>query len=366
MRTNNSPLLISDPTKIIEKKYLFKGTIVFIMITLVTFLTLFILNDIETFRDLIYKININFLSILFLLTAIDMLLDTSRYHIIAKSLDPNITFKLMFKANMADSFGSAVTPFQIGGGAAMIYILKRGGCTLANGLSVCILTFVISLLIILVSSIISVILLQDPFSNLLLDHLLYYGLLSFLVVLFIIFLSLIKPDLFLDKINSLILNRSKNSRSYLLRLFQLVQGLFLVCKKYNLICKQLIKSQKISLLISFILTIFYYFNRFIIAYYLVIALGGNISLLKIIGIQSLVLLLSYFAPTPGGSGFTEFSINALMLKYLDGAQLFSFICFYRFLLFYFYVIIGSIVIFNDLHSRVNRINNENLSTDEIY
>ena len=118
-RINNSLPLISDPTKIIEKKYLVKGTIVFIMITLSTFITLFILNDIDTLFDLIYKININFLLILFLLTAIDMLLDTYRYHIIAKSLNPNIKFRLMFKANMADSFGSAVTPFQIGGGAAM-------------------------------------------------------------------------------------------------------------------------------------------------------------------------------------------------------------------------------------------------------
>jgi hypothetical protein len=54
--TNNITTLISDPTKLIEKKYLVKGTIVFIMITVATFLTLFILNDIDTLLDLIYQI----------------------------------------------------------------------------------------------------------------------------------------------------------------------------------------------------------------------------------------------------------------------------------------------------------------------
>jgi uncharacterized protein (TIRG00374 family) len=363
--TNNTPLLISDPTKIIQKEYLVKGTIVFIMMTLATFLTLFILNDLGTFLDLLYQINFSFLSIIFLLVAIDLILDTYRYHIIAKSLNPNIKFKLMFAANMADSFGSAVTPFQIGGGAAMIYILKRGGISLVHGLSVCITTFIISMLIILVSSTVSVFILQDHFSNHLLDNLLYYGLLSFLVVFILIFLSLIKPNLFLSKINSLISNRNNNPRSYLVGLFKLGLRLITAGKEYNLIFTQLIKSHPVSLFISFIVTILYYLNRFLIAYFLVVALGGNISFIKIISLQSLVLLLSYFAPTPGGSGITELSINALMLKYLDGAQLFSFICFYRFLLFYFYVIIGSFVIFKDLHIRGNRFNNKSISTDGV-
>ena len=363
--TNNITQLISDPTKIIEKKYLVKGTIVFIMITVATFLTLFILNDIDTLLDLIYQIKINFLLILSALTAIDILLDTYRYHIIAKSLNPNIKFRLMFRANMADSFGSAVTPFQIGGGAAMIYTLKRGGLSLANGLSVCIATFVISLLIILFSSTISIILMQNHFSNFLIDHLLYYGLFSFLIVLIIILFSLLKPDLILNKINSCLLNRSKNSKLCFVRLFQLVEGLLKTCKGYNLICRQLIQSHPIILFVSFIVTIIYYFNRFLIAYFLVIALGGSITLPQIIGIQSLVLLFSYFAPTPGGSGFTEFSINTLMLKYLDGTQLFSFICFYRFILFYFYVIIGSFVIFSELHFGLNKFNNKNLAIGEI-
>ena len=158
----------------------------------------------------------------------------------------------MFQANMADSFGSAVTPFQIGGGAAMIFVLNRGGVSYANGLSVCVATFVMSLLLILISSAISVVLLQDHFSNLFLDYLLNYSLVIFLIILIIIFLSLLKPDFILNRINYFVLIKIKTSKRYFLHFLQFIKSILLVCKEYNSTCKQLIHSYPNTLFISFI------------------------------------------------------------------------------------------------------------------
>ncbi len=328
-----------------NSNYLIKGFISFILITILAFVLVYRYEDIEKFLELVNQFNLNYLWILIGLTLLDIYLDTSRYFVIAKILNPKINFKLVFKANMADSFGSAVTPFQVGGGAAMIYVLNVGGVPISNGLAICIVTFVMSLLLILISGLMSVIVLQDYFTATIYNYLLNYSLIIFLMILTLIFLSLLKPEILLFRIKQVLSDKTKTSKKYLINIFKFFHRLVLVLEGYNFTCRNLINRFPKSLLISFVFTVFYYLNRFLIAYILVIALGGEVGVINIIAIQSLILLLSFFAPTPGGSGFVELSIAALMSNILNSPQLLSFTFLYRFFLFYFYIIIGFFVVY---------------------
>ncbi len=339
--------------------YLIRGFTTFVLITIVAFVLVFKLEDIEKFIELAHHVNVNFLWVILALTLLDMYLDTSRYFVIAKTINPQINFKLVFNSNMADSFGSAVTPFQVGGGVAMIYVLNKGGVSYANGLSICIVTFVMSLLLILISSSISVIVLQDYFSSLIYNYLLNYSLIIFLPILIIISISLLKPEILLFRVKRILSEKIKTSNKYFLKILILTQSFVLVCEGYNFTCRNLITRYPKSLIISFVFTVLYYLNRFLIAYVLVIALGGEVGVIEIIAIQSLVLLLSFFAPTPGGSGFVELSIGALMINILNSVQLLSFTFLYRFLLFYFYIFIGSFVVYKVFKVQFTKRKNRN-------
>ncbi|MBX3006812.1 MAG: flippase-like domain-containing protein [Melioribacteraceae bacterium] len=337
----------------IHKKYLVKGSLLFVLITLATFIFLFLINDSIKLIEVIEQLRFRYLIALLVLVVVDAYLDTSRYFVLAKKINPLVKYRLIFEANMADSFGGAITPFQAGGGPAMLFIMNRGGIDIANGLSIIVATYFMTLTFLLCASLISVSLLQYHFSNAFLDNLLTYSLTAFTVILSLIILSLFLPQNILDRIINHCKGSINHSNKIMASLLNAIIRLLIIIKEYNYACRQLIIRHPRALLNTLIVTILYYFNRFLLAYCLVYALGGVISFKNIVATQSLILFLPYFAPTPGGSGFTEISINGLMGGMLSGGILFSFIYFYRCLLYYIFVFLGGLAIAKELKCRIS-------------
>ena len=172
-------------------------------------------------------------------------------------------------------------------------------------------------------------------------------------------MSLFLPQILLERIINYCTERIKHSYKILVAILHSIINLLKVIKEYKFACRQLIINYPKALFNTFVVTVLFYFNRFLLAYCLVNALGGMISFNSIVTTQSLILFLPYFAPTPGGSGFSEISINGLMSDTLSGGILLSFTYLYRFLLYYIYVIIGGISIMKELKFRISE-NGENL------
>lgn len=337
----------------IHKKYLVKGSLLFVLITLATFIFLFLINDSIKLIEVIEQLRFRYLIALLVLVVVDAYLDTSRYFVLAKKINPLVKYRLIFEANMADSFGGAITPFQAGGGPAMLFIMNRGGIDIAKGLSIIVATYFLTLTFLLCSSLVSVFLFQYHFSNMFLDSLLTYSLMAFTFIISLIILSLFLPQKFLDKTIVYCESRINQSNKIILSVLNSISKLLRVIKEYNCAFRQLIFSYPKALFNTLAVTVLYYFNRFLLAYCLVYALGGMISFKNIVTTQSLILFLPYFAPTPGGSGFTEFSINGLMSDMLGGGILFSFTYLYRTLLYYIYVILGGMAIAKELKFRIS-------------
>lgn len=338
----------------IHKKYLVKGSFIFVLITLATFIILFFINDSVKLIEVIRHLRINYVLVLLLLVAVDAYLDASRYYVLAKKVNPLVKFRLIFEANMVDSFGGAITPFQAGGGPAMLFIMNRGGIDIAKGLSIIIATYFLTLTFLLCSSLVSVFLFQYHFSNMFLDSLLTYSLMAFTFILSLIMLSLFLPQKFLERTIIYCESRINHLNKIGVSVLNSIIKLLRVIKEYNFACRQLIISHPKALLNTLTVTILYYFNRFLLAYILVCALGGTIRFKDIVTTQSLILFLPYFAPTPGGSGFTEISINGLMSNMLSGGILFSFTYLYRCLLYYMYVVLGGLAIAKELKFRISK------------
>lgn len=357
LNENNTMSIEKNDYKTIHQKYMVKGSFVFVLITLGTFIILFFINDSVKLLEVLRKLRINYVLVLLLLVVVDAFIDASRYFVLAKKVNPLVKFRLIFEANMADSFGGAITPFQAGGGPAMLFIMNRGGIDIAKGLSIIIATYFMTLTFLLCSSMVSVILFQYHFSNMFLDSLLTYSLMTFTLILSLIMLSLFLSQKILERVIYYCASRYDYSNKMMVQILNSIIKLVRVVKDYNFACRQLIINQPKALLNTLMVTILYYFNRFLLAYSLVYALGGIISFKNIVVTQSLTLFLPYFAPTPGGSGFTEFSINGLMSDMLNGGILFSFTYLYRCLLYYIYVLLGGIAITKELKFRISENGN---------
>jgi len=99
---------------------------------------------------------------------------------------------------------------------------------------------------------------------------------------------------------------------------------------------------------SFFITILLYFNKYVTAYFLLLAFGVEADFWTVVAIQAVVYLILYFAPTPGGSGIAELSISGLMAGIVANEYLASFTLLYRSFLVFIPALLGAIVMLTEL------------------
>jgi uncharacterized protein (TIRG00374 family) len=94
-----------------------------------------------------------------------------------------------------------------------------------------------------------------------------------------------------------------------------------------------------------------YLTKFTLAYFLMRGVGVAGGYINMLAIQTLIMLILYFAPTPGGSGIAELSIAALMSTLMPGYLLPIFTLLYRFFLLYLPALLGVFVILAELRAQ---------------
>ncbi len=77
------------------------------------------------------------------------------------------------------------------------------------------------------------------------------------------------------------------------------------------------------------MTVFVYLNKFLVAYFLLRAMGLEVDLFEIIFLQWVLYLVLYFAPTPGASGLAELSAAAVMGAVLPSTHAAAFVVLWR-------------------------------------
>ena len=99
---------------------------------------------------------------------------------------------------------------------------------------------------------------------------------------------------------------------------------------------------------SFLLTVILYFNKFCLAYVLVLGMGATADFWTVIAIQVVLQFVLYFAPSPGGSGIAEFGIAVLMAGVLTANLIPVFTLLHRIFLLFLPAVIGSFVVLREL------------------
>ena len=253
-----------------------------------------------------------------------------RIWVISRALQPGVSLWICLKAEWANLGLAMLTPSQTGGGVGQIYMLSRGGMNLGAALSVSLISFLGSMVILLFIGIYSLLIAK-------VDHLVVFfqgALLIFLLVFAVVIVAVCWPGSLRFVISGICRGIQKicdkkhspkniglpqNSRINRLtnQLHNFSEKLIALCYMHQVNMRRFFSQDKASFAWVCFLSIVFMLSRSIMAFLCLRFLGIQASsLFSVIKTQLSLIFLIYFAPTPGSSGLAE---GASMLM-MDGAM----------------------------------------------
>jgi len=333
-------------------KNVLQGSVLFLMFTIIGLLTSSLWKGSEDVVNTLKSINLRFLSAMFLLIFVDWVLMGYRVFVFASKMSDRVSFWDCFKANLANTCISAITPFQTGGWAGQLYILYRSGVSLAGGATITVITFLSTLIFFLFSALFVIVFDTELLKGKMVI-LMEYCLIMFGIALVIFILLLLKPHFVLATLSRLSSSRFVKFNHLIHRFFQKgVIKLEHLIDDYKGYIEFFVKREKGTLLLGIFITFVLYFNKFLTAYIITRVLDNGMKFWNVIFIQILLTFISYFSPTPGGSGISEFSSTFLMSSIMREGTAPLFTPIWRFSTTYLELFVGGIIIVTQLRKDI--------------
>lgn len=329
-----------------------RGALYFLILTVAGLAVLFYITNTPQTLEALRHLDVRFLIVVVALSAADLGLGTWRYHILVRKIKPGVTPWLCLRANLANIFMGAVTPLQTGGGPAQLYIFYRAGISLANGVFVGVVNFTFTLGLMLVAATFSLIIIHEHFPQGIILYLTQYGFIAFAGVFAFCFFALWRPDLLGRAVSAMAKLMARARQSWGKRILRLNLRIVAEVDNYRASCTHFFRNEPLLLLNAFGLSILLYLNKFTLAYFLMRGLGVAGNYVHMIAIQTLILFVLFFAPTPGASGIAELSIAALMSSLMPNYLLPVFTLLHRFFLVYLPAAFGSYIVLAELKSQI--------------
>jgi len=326
----------------LSKRSMSIGLKLFILLTLVGFTIAFYLTTTKRTLQALDDFDLKYFLLAFLLTGVDFLCGSFRIHIFVRKIIPKDSFWSCFRANLANIFMAAVTPFQTGGGPAQLYILTRAGVPLSGAVSVSVMNFVATLFILFASAVMIMLFASKGIPSLPLRFVISISSISFYVALAAFILFLFRPSLLCHLISWW---RGRSSGAKFTNLMGKVQNFILDYQNY---ITYYWKNEKGVLIANILLTIILYFNKCFIAFVVLLGMGFQPNLFQVITIQLLLIFLFYFCPTPGASLVAETTTSAVIVALLPVYLSPIFTVLWRFFTTYIGVGIGGIILLREI------------------
>jgi len=334
--------------KVFNPKVIRKGIFWFITITIVAFTAIFLYTNTGKTLEVWSKMDYKYILLALIFVINDMLLGGWRNHIFVREFSPGTSQWVAFRANLANIFMGAVTPSQTGGGVAQLYIFHKNGVSLPDGITLSFINWISTLIFFPISGAMAYYIIKDRIPEGFITYLAQFGFSIFTTLFIVIIVALFFPAAIgwvIIKISKLIALINKNWKVKLERFGEKAKASMI---DYRNKCTKLLSRKPQLMLYSFLLTIILYFNKYVLAYILVLAFGVEADFWTIIAIQAIVYLLLYFAPSPGGSGIAEISIAGLMAGILSDDYLASFTLLQRSFLVMIPALLGAFVVLRQL------------------
>lgn len=318
-----------------------------IILVLITLLILFLILK-DDFNNTVHElVNANFLFIIlaFICLLLMFVFDGLAYYKIIKSYDQNYSFIKVLRMLIITKFFNGITPFSTGGQPMQVYMLKKDGFRLTKASNIIIQNFIIYQAALVLYGLIAMAINAkfNYFKNItLLKDLIILGFLintGVMIGLFIISFS--------NKFNHFIVNKSINILSKL----KLVKDKETTLNKWNERVDDFhegatfLKNNKLLCLESFIYNLLSLTAIYVMPYFVIMALGNvnDVTPLKSIVSSAYILIIGSFVPIPGASGGIEYGYLQFFGSFIKGGILKASLLIWRFISYYFPMIIGAIV-----------------------
>ena len=242
-----------------------------------------------------------------------------RIWVISRALQPGVSLWACLKAEWANLGLAMLTPSQTGGGVGQIYMLSRGGMKLATALTVSLISFLGSMVVLLFIGIYSLLIAK-------VDHLLVFfqgALLGFLLVFAVVILAVCWPaslhfvisgicsaarNICDKKHSNKRIGLPQNSRIRRLtgQLHRFSQKLIDLCYMHQTNMRRFFRLNAFSFIWVCLLSLVFMLSRAVMAFLCLRFLGIQAAALgDVLETQLSLIFLIYFAPTPGSSGLAE-------------------------------------------------------------
>jgi len=323
-----------------------KKIINFLLIFITTGLVLYfsLKDDYKVVINTILNINKFWLFLGFLLVILYWFTKSIVTVKIARKFKKTYSIKESLKMTLETNFFHAITPFSSGGQPYEIYSLKKNGLRITDATNVSMSCFIVYQIALVLLGIIAII--ANYFGNFYPDNIVLKRLVTLgfiinfivIVVLFLLtFTSKISKSLINFGINILcklkiVKNKEKTKDNFSKYLNDFHDG-----------AKQLLTKKR-----EFILLIGIQFLSlcclYLIPYALIKGINLSINPFIVIITSAYVMLIGSFVPIPGGTGGLEYGFVAFFSSFVGDVKLNAIMLLWRFITYYFGMIIGSIIL----------------------
>ena len=340
--------------RLFNRKRIRKGIFLFAVLTIAALTILFLKTGTAETQRAFRHFDLKFVALVLGMSFLDMLLGALRNHIFMRKIKPGISFWISFRANLANIFLGAITPSQSGGGPAQLFVYHRAGVTVGQSLAVSILNYLATLVFFVAAAGASYLLLSASLTSVLMKGLIGFCFVVFLAQLSILVFLIAKPAIFISLLRRFSTWLEGKLPKFREKIGRTAGHIVREIEAYQTTCRTIFRSQRLTLVLSPVITVLLYMNKFILAYVIMLGLGVGGSFVQVLAIQAIILFVLYFSPSPGGSGIAELSIAALMSFLMPEGILGVFALLQRFFLLYVPAIIGAVFIVRELHSMSKR------------
>ncbi|MFH1008729.1 MAG: lysylphosphatidylglycerol synthase transmembrane domain-containing protein [Candidatus Latescibacterota bacterium] len=349
----------------ISRASICKGFKIFSGITLVSLLVLFGLTFRGESLSALRQIETSYICLALFLSIGDWFLSAFRIHVLLRPLSDRIRYISSLRASLANLCMAAITPSQTGGGPAQILMLNREGLPMPKSIAVGVVTFMSTLVFMLIVALMLSVMGLQHFAGLRFQHLLQYGSWAFALVFGAFLIFVLKPSLFclaMDRGASAfnrVLGKSYQRPRWIQRLFYYAEECHVTFLLY-------LRRGKGTFLAGVGLTFLIFLNKFVIAWVILKGLGLDPRLVQVVLIQILILLIVYFSPSPGSSGAAELVSAALMSRIVPREMLPVYTVLWRFFTLYLGVGVGGAMLLRYLgkSGRMQGVGIEDCATPE--
>lgn len=334
--------------RLLTPKLLRRGFEIFAIASLAGFgVTLLYGNDLPAFMAAVGRLNWIWVLAGLGLASLDWIGGGLRLWIVARHVYPHPPMKGMILAGGMGAWAAYVTPLNSGAGPMTMYTMRRYGVPLPVAVTSTFMSFVATILFFAIAGPLAVVfgagrslgqrgnVLGLTLFDLFLGSLTIIGIIGVVMAIIIFF-----PRMVRDLIQRAAVAIGRRSRRVADRLEKLQAG---IDQAHESVVAFNSPRGWLALFWATILSGPSHANKLLAGYVALRALGIHTNFVDILLVQTLVMFLLYFAPTPGASGVGEVLSAAVMSSYVPRELTPIYILLWRLTLSYFTLAVGFLV-----------------------